>query len=204
MQQLPIYQPNDRERLTIMQALYKVVASAVSTKEPGNLRNRVDSSVLQFYDSTGCKSYDLTLMGNKVGTLSLRFSKEVHERFLEVVDYQAFERWAFENGHAKKQIVLTIDVEDWMPKNLVNIEYMITEETWRKGIAQENYVMDVDEVLTEAMDSGEIPDGCEMRVIDEPAKPIGTLLKVDPQRVAKAMGDALPTAVAGLLTSGGE
>ena len=144
------------------------------------------------------------LKGCKVGTLSVRFSKAVHDRFLAIVDHLAFERWAFANGLARKQILLAIDVEDWMPSNLVDIEYMITEETWRRGIAQEHYILDADEVLAEAMGNGEVPDGCELRIVDEPARPIGTLLKVDPQLVAKAMGEALPTAVAGLLAPGGE
>lgn len=191
------------ENLTIAQAIYKAVSEAVSTKDPDSLRSRVDAETIEGYERTGCKSYDLMLRGTKVGTYSIRFSKAVNKTLIVVRDPLAFGRWAYANNLAKKQIQLTIDVEDWMPENLVDIEYHITEQTWRDGIAQEKYVVD-DDALDVARENGEVPDGCEPQVIDEPSTPIGTLLKVDPALVAAALGDMLSGAVRGLLTEGGE
>jgi hypothetical protein len=52
---------------------------------------------------------------------------------------------------------------------------------------------------------GELPDGCEMADVVTPAQPErvkGTTLRVDPKKVSRALGNELPTAIAGLL--GGE
>lgn len=197
------HENTDLNNLIIAQAVFKAVSEAVSTKNSDSLRSRIDAQRIELYKQTGCKSYDLMLNGMKVGTYTVRTSKAVKKTLLVVYDELAFARWAYENGLAKKQIQLTIDVEDWMPANLVNIEYMITEETWRSGIAQEKYVVDGN-ALDVARENGEVPDGCELKVIDEPSAPVGTTLKVDSALVAEALGDALPAAVHGLLTEGGE
>lgn len=195
---------SEKDQLIIAQAFWKVIAKAVDTKDPDSLRSRVDAAMRQLYESTGGKTYDMMLNGMKVGSYGLRFSKEVHERRLRIDDDLAFCRWAWRNGLAKKQILLAIDVEDWMPENLVDIEYMITEETWRSGVAQEHYVLDREDALAEAAKNGEVPDGCVVEAIDEPARLIGSTLRIEPQLVARALGESLPSAIAGLLPTGGE
>lgn len=55
------------------------------------------------------------------------------------------------------------------------------------------------EVLKAATADGELPDGCRMARRVEPAKWLGTTLRVSPQKVAEAMGGELPEAVAGLI-----
>lgn len=54
-------------------------------------------------------------------------------------------------------------------------------------------------VLRAATADGELPDGCRVRKVVEPPRITGTLLRVDPAKVAAALGDGLPGAVAGLL-----
>ena len=46
---------------------------------------------------------------------------------------------------------------------------------------------------------GELPDGYELDRVEFPEAATGTTLKVDVQKVADAMGNELPSAVAGLL-----
>lgn len=46
---------------------------------------------------------------------------------------------------------------------------------------------------------GELPDGYELERVEFPEAATGTTLKVDVQKVAQAMGNELPNAVAGLI-----
>lgn len=191
------------ERLAIAQAIYKAVAAAISTKDPESLRGQVDSSILENYQRTGGKTYDMLLRGRKVGTYSIRFSKAEHRTTVAIVDEDAFAQWAFGNGLARKQVVITLDVEEGMPDRLIGQKITITEDMFLKGVARQNYIVSDDAIATAQRD-GEIPDGCEARVIDEPAVPIGSTLRIDPVLVAQAMGSELPSAVMGLLSEGGE
>lgn len=191
------------ERLAIAQAIYKAVAAAISTKDPESLRGQVDSSILENYQRTGGKTYDMLLRGRKVGTYSIRFSKAEHRTTVAIVDEDAFAQWAFGNGLARKQVVITLDVEEGMPDRLIGQKITITEDMFLKGVARQNYIVS-DNAIATAQRDGEIPDGCEARVIDEPAVPIGSTLRIDPVLVAQAMGSELPSAVMGLLSEGGE
>lgn len=191
------------ERLAIAQAIYKAIAAAISTKDPESLRGQVDSSILENYQRTGGKTYDMLLRGRKVGTYSIRFSKAEHRTTVAIVDEDAFAQWAFGNGLARKQVVITLDVEEGMPDRLIGQKITITEDMFLKGVARQNYIVSDDAIATAQRD-GEIPDGCEARVIDEPAVPIGSTLRIDPVLVAQAMGSELPSAVMGLLSEGGE
>ncbi|OFK25064.1 hypothetical protein [Olsenella sp. HMSC062G07] len=47
--------------------------------------------------------------------------------------------------------------------------------------------------------TGEVPDGCEVVTETTPEHAKGTVLRIDPQKVADALGTALPSAVTGLL-----
>ena len=191
------------ERLAIAQAIYKAIAAAISTKDPESLRGQVDASMLDNYRLTGGKTYDMLLRGRKVGTYSIRFSKAEHKTCVAIVDEDAFARWAFDNGLARKQVVITLDVEAGMPDRLIGERITITEDMYLKGIARQSYIVS-DDAISIAQRDGEIPDGCEAHVIDEPAKPIGSTLRIDPVLVAQAMGSELPEAVVGLLGEGGE
>ena len=47
---------------------------------------------------------------------------------------------------------------------------------------------------------GELPDGCRMRKVVEPQRATGTVLRVDTEKVAAALGGELPSAVVGLIS----
>lgn len=49
------------------------------------------------------------------------------------------------------------------------------------------------------INQGELPDGYELNHVEIPEQATGTTLKVDVQKVAQAMGNELPSVVAGLL-----
>lgn len=94
---------SDVEKLAVEQAFLNAVADDVKTKEPGNLRGRVDAQMIEGYYSNPMagKSYDIKLFGRKVGTYSLTVSKgkpqEVTRTF-EVDDFAAFYEWAENMG----------------------------------------------------------------------------------------------------------
>ena len=57
-------------------------------------------------------------------------------------------------------------------------------------------------VLEAATKDGELPDGCYIEKVEEPPRWLGTTLRVDPEKVAGALGESLPWAVKGLLDVG--
>lgn len=93
----------DVEKLIVKQAIFNAIADDVKTKEPSNLRGRLDEAMKESYygNPMAGKSYDLRLLGQKVGTYSLTVSKgkpqEVRRSF-EVRDVEKFKAWAQENG----------------------------------------------------------------------------------------------------------
>ena len=93
----------DKEKLAVAQAMYRACAAVVSTKDPDSLRSLCDADMLENYASTGAKSYDMLVAGQKVGTYSVRVSKARDE--LVVVDEHDMKRWAIEQGF----IVPTVD-----------------------------------------------------------------------------------------------
>jgi len=162
------------EQLAIKQALFKVLAADVDTKDPDSLRGYVSADIIGRYEQTGAKSYDLRIGGMKVGTMSVTVSKETDERTerrFEVTDDAKLDAWV--RGDDAQQF--------W--------DAYITSH--RAEFARWYF---------ECM--GELPDGCEMVEETIPAQPErvkGTTMRVDPKKVAKALGSELPGAVAGLL-----
>lgn len=77
------------ERLAVFQALYNKIGKEVSTK--GNsLRARADEYFYDMYQQTGAKSYDVKVLGETVGTYSLRFKKPTQAEVvkeLQVTDF---------------------------------------------------------------------------------------------------------------------
>lgn len=49
-------------------------------------------------------------------------------------------------------------------------------------------------------ETGEVPEGCEAYTETVPEHAKGTVLRIDPQKVAEALGASLPSTVAGMLT----
>ena len=165
----------DMERLAVAQAVYKVVADAVSTRGgkggAPNLRTKVDDRMREEYMSTGSDRVRLRVNGQEVGTVSVKLSKPVDGVEPEIADASRLIKWLRESDGGRDAI-------------------------------QRLVFGDPGKVLAAATADGELPDGCRMRKVVEPARITGTVLRVDPQKVAAALGDALPEAVAGLLEGG--
>ena len=91
------------EKLAIAQAFYNSVGKMVNTKDPDNLRGQVNAYFERVFDATGAKSFDVKLLGEKVGTYSITVSKakapEVHYE-VAVENWDEFELWAQEHGYA--------------------------------------------------------------------------------------------------------
>lgn len=196
----------DMERLAIAQALFKAISSVVSTKDPDSLRGRVDARAIENYKSTGAKSFDLTLNGTKVGSFSVRLSRAVHRVDFVVGDREACLRWCVENGLARTATTYeAVELDGGLDKSQVDALDLLLSTGALKGRAA---VASPDLAIADAKrhfeETGELPDGCALELVDEPSVPIGTLLKVDPALVAQAMGNELSNAVAGLLAEGAE
>lgn len=89
------------EKLAVAQAFMNVFGDMTSTKKAGNLRAEVDGYFTDLYERTGAKSFDVKLLGGKVGTFSVVTSKptDSREEFeFEVEDESALFAWAFSNG----------------------------------------------------------------------------------------------------------
>jgi len=169
---------NDIERLTVAQALLKTVTKYTSTKDPDSLRARADADMLANYERMGMKSVDLRINGEKVGTYSVKVSKPTTSTTrtrLVVDDSEEAYRWAVRSA--------TDEFEDWCIAN-------------------------IDRFCQYALDEfGEVADGTHVETDTAAAQPeraTGTVLKVDPPKVAHALGVQLPFAVAGLLSGGDE
>lgn len=167
------------EQLAIKQALFKALAADVDTKNPDNLRGYVSADIIDRYQQTGARSYDVRIDGLKVGTMSVTISKgkegRTEQRFA-VTDDGALDSW--------------VRGED---SRLLWDAYMTSH---RAEYAQW--------YLTQ---TGEMPDGCEMAETVIPAQPervSGTSIRIDPAKVGRALGNNLPSAVAGLLGGGDE
>lgn len=90
----------DVEKLAVAQAFYNAVGELVNTKN-GPLRMAVNDFFGLAYDTTGAKSFDVKLMGQKVGTYSITVSKPKPSESrvtLDVVDEDELFNWADENG----------------------------------------------------------------------------------------------------------
>ena len=157
------------QRLAIAQALYKKIAEMVSTKEPESLRSEVDEQVKGFYAATGGKSYDIDINGKQVGTMTVNVAKESTSTVFDLADDTAFTRWLFDTDDGRE--------------------------------ACARYAYEHAEAFTKwlASDTGEIPDGVEVREVTVPKHIKNTTLRVDPGKVASALGNTLSPVVAGLL-----
>lgn len=94
------------EKLIIKQAFVSAVGADVKTKDPNNLRGWLDATMEEQYYSNPLAgtSYDLKLLGQKVGTYTLTVSKgkpSKVETGIDVVDESEFVAWAEKRGYTK-------------------------------------------------------------------------------------------------------
>ena len=164
---------NDKmEKLAFLQALYNVIGKAVATKNPDNLRGEVDDAFKALYEATGAKSFDVKIGDEKVGTYSFTISKPTDERIDEsfgVIDHGELFCWKVDEEMA---VAFARD-------RLKDYAAWYFDQT------------------------GEMAPGCALIETRTPGDPGGrvksTTLRIDPAKVADAMGERLGSAVRALL-----
>ncbi len=165
------------ERLAIEQAVYKAIGADVATNDPDNLRAAVNQYYYDLYEQTGATGFEVRLRGQKVGTYGfdkVKGQKARTERIVTVTDHAAL--LADESD----------DFNDWLSA-------YVTEH--------------MDELAVRyATETGELLDGMAVVEREHPAtpdtiRPSGKL-RVHPEKVAAALGNALPATIAGLLEGG--
>ena len=165
------------ERLAIEQAVYKAIGADVATNDPGNLRAEVNAHYYDLYEQTGATGFEVRVNGQKVGTYGfnkVKGQKARTERIVTVTDEDALH--ADEND----------EFNDWLSA-------YVTEHLPELAVQY-------------ATETGELLDGMAVVEREHPAtpdtiRPNGTL-RVKPEKVAAALGNALPATIAGLLEGG--
>ena len=165
------------ERLAIEQAVYNAIGADVSTRDPDNLRAEVNRHYHDLYEQTGATGFEVRLRGQKIGTYGfskVKGQKAHTERIVTVTDVDALMADASEEFAAW--------LADYMREHRAELAVQYATET------------------------GELLDGMAVVEREHPAtpdtiRPNGTL-RVRPERVAAALGNALPATIAGLLEGG--
>lgn len=168
---------NSIERLAVEQAVYNAIGADLKTGVTDNLRGEVNGFYLDLYERTGATGFEVRLNGQKVGTYGFSKVKGTPERTvteLRVTDHNALIADRSD------------EFNDWLGAYLA---------------------AHLDELAVQyATETGELLDGMELVEVTTPAtpdtiRPDGTL-RVRPERVAEALGNALPATIAGLLEGG--
>ena len=162
------------ERLAIEQAVYKAIGADVATNDPDNLRGEVNAHYLDLYEQTGATGFEVRVNGQKFGTYGfakVRGQKAHTERIVTVTDHAAL--------LADESDEFAAWLADYMREHLPELAVQYATET------------------------GELLDGMAVVEREHPAtpdtiRPNGTL-RVRPEKVAAALGNALPATIAGLL-----
>lgn len=166
-------------KLALAESVVKACKAATDPKGGAhgapNLRTDADDALRCAYEQDGVDRKRIVIGGTEVGTLSARLSKPVEGVAPEIADDAAFVAW--------------LRGSDGGADTLMRL---VTGYRTRQA------------VLDAATADGELPDGCRMVDRCEPARWLGTVLRVDKQSVAQALGDSLPSAVYGLLSGGDE
>ena len=168
---------NPIERLAIEQAVYNAIGADLKTGVPDNLRGEVNGFYLDMYERTGATGFEVRVNGQKVGTYGFSKVKGKPERTvteLRVTDHEAM-------MHDERDEFLEF-CSQWLDAHMDELAVQYAQET------------------------GELLDGMELAEVTTPAVPDGIrpngTLRVKPERVAAALGNALPATIAGLLEGG--
>jgi hypothetical protein len=168
---------NPIERLAIEQAVYNAIGADLKTGVPDNLRGEVNGFYLDMYERTGATGFEVRVNGQKVGTYGFAKVKGKPERTvteLRVTDHEAM-------MHDERDEFLEF-CSQWLDAHMDELAIQYAQET------------------------GELLDGMELVEVTTPAVPDGIrpngTLRVKPERVAAALGNALPATIAGLLEGG--
>lgn len=150
------------------------IGKELDTKNKSNMRGQVDAAYRRLWEQTGGKTYDMRMRGRKVATYSVKTKHEAHKTVYDLADADAFGDWLL-SGDGTHAATL------WADRHAEQFVKWYVEET------------------------GEIPDGVEPRDVmtsTEGEYDSGMVTHFQPQQVIEALGDDLPTAVAGLLGGG--
>lgn len=174
-------QLNPVEQLVIMQAAYDAIGKEISRQGNG-LRSDVDAHFHELYEQTGSKSFEVKLLGDEVGTMSIRFSKpkpsEIVTQF-RVTDYVKLCKRVSQTNDG-------FDVE-------IMRKYI---ETHVEDFA-EYYFYETGECLPGTVVSTET-------VPEQPKQYIGTTLRVDKRKIADICEKSLLTNITRLLLGAGD
>ena len=80
------------------QAIYSELGKRLKTNDPLNARGELDAHFAALRESSGARSFDLTVNGEEVGTYTFSKSKEKTVPQLDITDMHAFYSWCDENG----------------------------------------------------------------------------------------------------------
>ena len=168
---------NSIERLAVEQAVYNTIGADLKTGVADNLRGEVNGFFLDLYQHTGAVSFEVRVSGQKVGTYSFARVKGQPER--EVTEVRVTDVEALRADESDEFLDF---VSRWIESHLSELAIQYAQET------------------------GELLDGMEYVTETIPAtpdsiRPNGTL-RVRPEKVAAALGNALPATIAGLLGGG--
>ena len=168
---------NPIERLAIEQAVYNAIGADLKTGVTDNLRGEVNGFYLDLYQRTGAMGFEVRVNGKKVGTYGFAKVKGTPER--TVTEVRVTDPQALRSDQSD-------DFYGWLMRHVE---------------------AHLDELAVQyAQETGELLDGMEYVTETIPAtpdsiRPNGTL-RVRPEKVAAALGNALPATIAGLLGGG--
>lgn len=145
------------------QAEYQRLASIVSTTEPDSLRRALDDVARLRYEQDGIKSYEVKIGDRKVGTYTVRATKEEPERTDTHLEFDA--------GKAREWVE-TVD-RDWLGGYLADHAVEIAEA----------YMRETGEIL-------EISKVVEERIPAIPSTFKNMVLKIDREKVENALMEA--------------
>ena len=169
----------DIQRLAVAEAMGKAIKDVTNPRGGAHgaptLRTECDDALRADFEASGTDRRRIVINGQEVGTLSARLSKP-----------ESGTRVVMDNDS---------DFVDWLRHSDGGFDALL--RLVRDGKTR-------DAIIAAATADGELPDGCRMVERREPARWLGTTLRVDPKKVGAALGAELPSAVVGLLGGGEE
>lgn len=174
---------NQLQELALAQGLYNRLGAIVSTKDPDSMRAQMDERARMLYANDGIKSRDVQINGMKVATYTVKTAKAqpaIPPTFEDVLKCTG----------AVDEFADAIMSDPDVLRGFIMRHAETIGPLWMR-------------------DTGEVPPAFEM--VEEmadagmPAQPervTGTVLRVDTDALAVALGPQLPSAVAGILTDG--
>ena len=168
---------NSIERLAVEQAVYNTIGADLKTGVPDNLHGEVNGFYLDLYQHTGAVSFDVRVNDQKVGTYS--FARVKGKPAQEVTEVRVTDLEALRADESDEFLDF---ISRWIESHLPELAVQYAQET------------------------GELLDGMEYVTETIPAtpdtiRPNGTM-RIRPEKVAAALGNALPATIAGLQEGG--